>query len=235
MRHSALCQGLALTAAATALCAAAPARANTAVSAPKASVHDSPTLTAHYDRASRIVFIGANPQIPAVATDIAHVTISRTADLVGQPLRLVWSRGTAFGSNLAGSGLLPNGMPVMARSMTSRFGMRAHPTLGGYRAHSGVDLAAPTGSPIVATSDGRVGAANWNGGYGLFVALEHGSGIETRYGHMSRLNVVAGQQVKKGQVIGYVGSTGRSTGPHLHYEVRQNGRAVDPAGTLGGR
>ena len=80
-----------------------------------------------------------------------------------------------------------------------------------------------------------VGTADWRGGYGLFVALEHGGGIETRYGHMSQLNVVPGQQVRKGDVIGFVGSTGRSTGPHLHYEIRINGSAIDPASSLGRR
>jgi murein DD-endopeptidase MepM/ murein hydrolase activator NlpD len=119
-------------------------------------------------------------------------------------------------------------MPVAAYRLTSNFGLRQHPLLGGLREHSGVDLAAPIGSPIYATSDGVVGAANWRGGYGLSVSLEHGGGVETRYGHMSQLNVAAGQQVRRGDIIGLVGSTGLSTGPHLHYEVRLNGRAVDP-------
>ena len=86
----------------------------------------------------------------------------------------------------------------------------------------------PTGTPIRAAADGIVGRADWYSGYGLYVALEHGGNIETRYGHMSRLNVAAGQMVHKGDVIGYVGSTGRSTGPHLHYEVRIAGEAVNP-------
>lgn len=94
--------------------------------------------------------------------------------------------------------------------------------------HAGVDLAAPVGTPVHATADGVVGKAEWFGGYGLFVALEHGASLETRYGHMSRLNVAAGQQVHKGDIVGYVGTTGRSTGPHLHYEVRVDGAAVNP-------
>ena len=149
----------------------------------------------------------------------AQVTASRTADIVGRPIDIF--RPIRIG------GPFPSGMPVAAGAVTSGFGWRVHPVLGGLRAHSGVDLAAPYGTPIVATTDGVVGEADWRGGYGLFVAVEHG-GLETRYGHMSRLNVVAGQRVRKGDVIGYVGSTGRSTGPHLHYEVRVNGRAVDP-------
>lgn len=130
---------------------------------------------------------------------------------------------------------IPSQMPVAARALTSGFGMRSHPMLGRRRAHSGVDLSAPTGSPIVATSDGQVSWADWAGGYGIAVAVEHGGGYQTRYGHMSRVNVAPGQNVRKGDIIGYVGSTGMSTGPHLHYEVRVNGQAVNPLPMLGGR
>ena len=123
---------------------------------------------------------------------------------------------------------IPSRAPLEGMRLTSDFGMRVHPVLGGLRAHKGVDLAAPVGSPVHATADGIVEKAEWFGGYGLFVALEHGGAIETRYGHMSRLNVVAGQRVHKGDIIGFVGTTGRSTGPHLHYEVRVSGEAVNP-------
>ena len=123
---------------------------------------------------------------------------------------------------------IPSTMPVEGTRLTSEFGMRWHPVLGGRRAHLGVDLAGPVGTPIHATADGVVGRADWFSGYGLYVQLEHGGALETRYGHMSRLNVEAGQQVHKGDVIGYIGSTGRTTGPHLHYEVRVAGLAVNP-------
>ena len=123
---------------------------------------------------------------------------------------------------------IPSLMPVEGVSLTSGFGMRWHPVLGGRRQHKGVDLAAPAGTPIYATADGVVGKAEWFSSYGLYVQLEHGGNLETRYGHMSRLNVFAGQKVHKGELIGYVGSTGRSTGPHLHYEVRIAGEAVNP-------
>ena len=106
--------------------------------------------------------------------------------------------------------------------------MRVHPVLGGRRQHKGIDLAAPAGTPIHATADGMVSKAEWFSSYGLYVSLEHGGEIQTRYGHMSRMNVYAGQRVQKGDVIGYVGTTGRSTGPHLHYEVRIAGEAVNP-------
>ena len=112
--------------------------------------------------------------------------------------------------------------------LTSEFGMRWHPILGGRHQHMGVDLAGPVGTPVHATADGVVGRADWFSGYGLYIALEHGGELETRYGHMSRLNVAAGQIVHKGDVIGYIGTTGRTTGPHLHYEVRIAGTAVNP-------
>ena len=123
---------------------------------------------------------------------------------------------------------IPSRMPVNNVALTSSYGMRTHPVIGGRRAHKGVDLGAPTGTPIYATADGVVRKAEWFSSYGLFVQLEHGASLETRYGHMSRLNVFNGQQVRKGDLIGYVGSTGRSTGPHLHYEVRIGGVAVNP-------
>ncbi len=113
--------------------------------------------------------------------------------------------------------------------MSSRFGMRRHPILGYRRMHSGVDFRAGHGTPIVAVTDGQVQAAGRMGGCGNAVRLSHGGGLATRYCHMSRMAVRAGQSVRRGQVIGYVGSTGLSTGAHLHYEMYRNGRAVDPA------
>lgn len=123
---------------------------------------------------------------------------------------------------------IPSRMPVERVNLTSDYGTRIHPVLGGRRAHKGIDLAAPVGTPIYATADGIVGRADWFSSYGLYVSIEHGGNLQTRYGHMSRLNVAAGQQVRKGDIIGFVGSTGRSTGPHLHYEVRVAGEAVSP-------
>jgi murein DD-endopeptidase MepM/ murein hydrolase activator NlpD len=114
--------------------------------------------------------------------------------------------------------------------ITSGFGPRRHPILGYVRMHSGIDFGAPWGSPIYAVSDGIVSFAGRHGGHGNYVRLEHGGGIGTGYGHMSRIAVSAGTHVHAGQVIGYVGSTGLSTGPHLHYELYQNGRTVNPMG-----
>ncbi len=120
------------------------------------------------------------------------------------------------------------GAPVAGR-LSSGYGARFHPILGYMRMHSGMDFAASYGSPIYAVTDGRVAYAGWHGGHGKYVKLEHSGGIGTGYGHMSRIAVEPGQSVKRGQVIGYVGSTGLSTGPHLHYELYRNGAAVNPS------
>ncbi|WDA42256.1 M23 family metallopeptidase [Erythrobacter sp. BLCC-B19] len=123
---------------------------------------------------------------------------------------------------------VPSRMPLEGAQLTSGFGMRTHPVLGGRRQHAGIDLAAPTGTPVYATADGVVSRADWFSSYGLYISIEHGASMQTRFGHLSRLAVAAGDNVKKGDLIGYVGSTGRSTGPHLHYEVRVDGVAVNP-------
>lgn len=118
--------------------------------------------------------------------------------------------------------------PVRNFAFTSNFGVRYDPFNGGAAMHSGVDLAGPVGEPIYATADGVVGKAAWWGGYGNMIDISHGRGIETRYGHLSKILVKEGQKVKRGDLIALMGSTGRSTGSHLHYEVRIDGRAVNP-------
>jgi murein DD-endopeptidase MepM/ murein hydrolase activator NlpD len=123
---------------------------------------------------------------------------------------------------------VPSRMPLAGAVLTSNYGMRTHPVLGGTRKHHGIDLAAPTGTPVYATADGVVSKAEWYSSYGLYISVEHGASLQTRYAHLSRLAVAAGDTVNKGDLIGYVGSTGRSTGPHLHYEVRVDGVAVNP-------
>ena len=123
---------------------------------------------------------------------------------------------------------IPSRRPIEQMSLSSSYGMRVHPITGKLARHNGVDIPAPYGPPIYATADGIVGRAQRLGGYGNYVEIEHGNAIETRYGHMSSFVVQPGQQVKKGDVIGYVGSTGRSTGNHLHYEVRIDGEPVNP-------
>ena len=123
---------------------------------------------------------------------------------------------------------VPSRMPLDNTKLTSDYGMRTHPVLGGRRNHKGVDLAAPVGTPIYATADGYVSKAEWFSSYGKYVSIEHGANLQTRFAHMSDIAVKAGTRIKKGDIIGYVGSTGRSTGPHLHYEVRVDGQAVNP-------
>ncbi|MCP3730382.1 M23 family metallopeptidase [Sphingomonas sp. MG17] len=118
-------------------------------------------------------------------------------------------------------------MPAAGR-ISSTFGLRRHPVLGFARMHKGLDIAAGYGSPIRAANDGTVAFAGRNGGYGNFVRLNHSGGMGSGYGHMSRIAVSNGQRVARGQVIGYVGSTGISTGPHLHYELYRNGIAINP-------
>ena len=123
---------------------------------------------------------------------------------------------------------VPSRMPMDNATLTSGYGMRTHPVLRKRANHNGIDLAAPTGTPIYATADGVIERANYFGSYGNYIQIGHGNEIETRYAHLSRIIVSDGQQVRKGDLIGFVGSTGRSTGPHLHYEVRIDGRPVDP-------
>ncbi|OWV75086.1 hypothetical protein ATY76_25100 [Rhizobium sp. R339] len=123
---------------------------------------------------------------------------------------------------------LPFRNPAIGKEVTSPFGNRRDPFLGRLALHSGVDFRFSPGEKIRPTAPGKVISAGWTGGYGNMVEIDHGNGISTRYGHMSEVLVRVGETVDRSDVIGLAGSTGRSTGTHLHYEVRQNGRAVDP-------
>ena len=115
-----------------------------------------------------------------------------------------------------------------SRYISSSFGNRLHPTLNVWKFHTGIDIGCSAGKNIVAAASGKVIMSQWYGGYGNCVMIDHGGGIVTLYGHASKLLVSKGQVVKQGQVIALVGSTGRSTGPHLHFEVRKNGQYIDP-------
>jgi len=112
--------------------------------------------------------------------------------------------------------------------LSSTYGQRPDPFTGRPDFHPGIDVSADKGTPIYATADGTVSSASYSGAYGNLVVLGHGFGISTRYGHMSRFAVKAGDRVQRGDVIGYVGSTGRANGPHVHYEVWLNGRMMNP-------
>jgi murein DD-endopeptidase MepM/ murein hydrolase activator NlpD len=118
--------------------------------------------------------------------------------------------------------------PLKIYTITSGFGVRFHPILKVYRPHHGVDYGAPYGSPVYAVAEGVVKKAGWMGGYGKVVIIKHSNGFETLYGHLSSILVKVGERVEQGRMIGRVGSTGLSTGPHLHFEVRKNGKLVNP-------
>ncbi|WP_404479520.1 M23 family metallopeptidase [Novosphingobium sp. BL-52-GroH] len=151
----------------------------------------------------------------------------------GKPtLQLVrWGKdGEMFPAGAAGQARsVAIGQPV-AGHITSGYGARRHPILGYVRMHAGIDFGAPYGSPIYAVADGMVTFAGRHGGHGNYVRLQHGGGLDTGYGHMSRIAVSPGTRVRAGQVIGYVGSTGLSTGPHLHFEAYRGGHTINPSG-----
>lgn len=123
---------------------------------------------------------------------------------------------------------IPSMQPVDDVKLTSSFGVRSDPFHGSVAMHAGVDIPGPVGTPVYATADGVVGRSGRAGGYGNLVTVNHGKGIETRYGHLSKILVASNTRVRRGQLIGLMGSTGRSTGSHLHYEVRVDGAAVNP-------
>jgi murein DD-endopeptidase MepM/ murein hydrolase activator NlpD len=172
---------------------------------------------------------------PAVLRRIA----SSSAEGVGGPLEPVGGSDATFkqlftswkklDSISQGAIAVPSEKPVRTAAFTSGYGVRSDPFRGAAAMHAGIDLAGPVGTPIYATADGTISAAGFNsGGYGNLVKIDHGRGIETRYGHLSAILVSPGQRIVRGQQIGRMGSTGRSTGSHLHYEVRIDGRAVNP-------
>jgi murein DD-endopeptidase MepM/ murein hydrolase activator NlpD len=157
-----------------------------------------------------------------------HTTLDaliRQADILATSYR---NSADSLKAHLKEIAATPSIMPTMG-FITSRFAsIRFHPILHVDRPHEGLDIAAAYGTRILAPASGRVIQVGWESGYGLMVVVDHGYGLETRYAHMSRTVARVGQEVKRGDLLGYVGSTGLSTGPHLHYEVRLHGRAVDP-------
>jgi murein DD-endopeptidase MepM/ murein hydrolase activator NlpD len=124
--------------------------------------------------------------------------------------------------------ILPDLWPTDGGVISSLYGGRTGPINGGFDWHPGLDIAVDIGTPVYAAAMGTVEAAGWNGGYGKYVKIRHGNGYESAYGHMSGIAVTTGQQVRKGEIIGFVGSTGYSTGPHLHFEVFVDGENIDP-------
>ena len=169
----------------------------------------------------------------ATGGPLIAASASASADLGAEgnikSLFTAWKKMDAT-TGVAGGGAIaiPSVQPVARMDYTSNFGIRSDPFRGTAAMHAGVDIRGPIGTPVYATADGLVAESQRRGGYGNLVELDHGKGIATRYGHLSRLLVSAGTRVKRGQIIGLMGSTGRSTGSHLHYEVRMDGRAVNP-------
>ena len=138
---------------------------------------------------------------------------------------------TAAANAPASSGFLYP-LPAGSAYVSCAYGPRTHPVTGNYSFHNGVDLAAPGGTPIYATKSGTVTTATYNSVYGYYVTINHGDGFSSLYGHMTRYVVSAGQTVTQGQVIGYVGTTGLSTGNHLHFTIFYNGSTVNPMGYI---
>ena len=160
-----------------------------------------------------------------------HV-IGMMKGLAGKPAGVVSAQGF-LGTASIDNSMVPSRWPVTGE-ITSGFGVRMDPFSGEGARHAGLDISARYGSPVEATADGIVVVAEPDGGYGREILIDHGNGFTTVYGHLSQIRVVVGQEVKRGQIIGAVGMTGKATGPHLHYEVRVHNAPVDPIRYLRG-
>ncbi|MGN6817899.1 MAG: M23 family metallopeptidase [Sphingomonas sp.] len=180
--------------------------------------------------------LGINPnrfqgKVPAMggpyeAANSAEASADMAADAQFRALFQTWKKLDTLQDGLIS---IPSVQPISNfKLLTSNFGIRSDPFRGTAAFHPGVDIPCGIGTAVYATADGTVDKAERSGGYGNLVEHDHGRGIQTRYGHLSKILVTAGQKVKRGQLIALSGSTGRSTGPHLHYEVRIDGRAVNP-------
>ncbi|KQM18124.1 peptidase M23 [Sphingomonas sp. Leaf24] len=162
----------------------------------------------------------------AAAATAASATADAQADAQFRALFLSWKKLDTLEQAAIS---IPSYQPVERLSFTSNFGVRSDPFRGTAAMHAGVDIPGPIGTPVYATADGIIARAERAGGYGNLIEVNHGKGIATRYGHLSKIIVHDSQRVRRGQLIGLMGSTGRSTGSHLHYEVRIDGSAVNPA------
>lgn len=159
------------------------------------------------------------------AAESSVIAVDTQTDQQFRTLFMTWKKlDTAEQGVIA----IPSVQPVDHMMFTSNFGVRSDPFRGTAAMHAGVDIPGPVGTPVYATADGIVDRAERSGGYGNLVEVNHGKGIQTRYGHLSKILVAPMTRVKRGQLIALMGSTGRSTGPHLHYEVRIDGHAVNP-------
>jgi murein DD-endopeptidase MepM/ murein hydrolase activator NlpD len=182
--------------------------------------------------------------LPARAQDAAVGTLAVAAAVPSTPRSALPTgddgsyRRAMLGWNAVASASSAAAMEALAlplahvARLSSRFGIRTDPLGAGHRMHSGVDLPGRSGTSVMAAGSGVVSFVGWAGGYGNLIVIDHGNGLHTRYGHLLRPLVSTGDPVTAGSVIGLMGSTGRSTGPHLHYEVRIGSVAVDPLGTV---
>jgi murein DD-endopeptidase MepM/ murein hydrolase activator NlpD len=161
---------------------------------------------------------GGDSLVPTMGETLAEYSYLRTTNLARRQ-RNIFSRGDV--------NVLPSGWPVDGRLMGG-YGVRSDPFSGEGAMHTGLDISAPTGTPVHASADGIVLHAGWNGGYGRCVIIDHGNNYQTWYAHLSRMDVIEGEEIRKGEVLGAVGTTGRSTGAHLHYEVRIGSSPVNP-------
>lgn len=180
--------------------------------------------------AAALLLSGASTAAHATEGEaVASVAATTAVEAAGDPqFRSLFNSWKATDGGTQATASIPSQKPVDALTVSSTYGVRSDPFTGRARRHAGIDIPGPIGTPIYATADGVAEHAGWMSGYGNLVKLGHGGGLETRYGHMSALAISPGDHVRKGQVIGYMGSTGRSTGSHLHYEVRIDGSAVNP-------
>jgi murein DD-endopeptidase MepM/ murein hydrolase activator NlpD len=184
-------------------------------------------------KSRKVIWCGMHPALlmvicsPVHAQDSQQRVVDVSADAAFKKIFDAWTASDAS-SSVPRLGSIPLDRPVDSFRYTSPFGTRIDPFRGNGSFHPGIDLAAPAGTPVHATAEARVARAAYASGYGNLVVLDHGGGIETRYGHLSQIAVKVGQLVHRGDVIGRVGSTGRSTGSHLHYEIRLSSQAIDP-------
>lgn len=165
---------------------------------------------------------------PLLAANSSEAEADLKADAQFRTLFQSWKKLDTLQPGISGAIAIPSVQPVQHLQFTSNFGIRSDPFRGTAAMHAGVDIPGPVGTPIYATADGIIAHAARQGGYGNMVEINHGKGIATRYGHLSKILVADGARVTRGQLIALMGSTGRSTGPHLHYEVRIDGHAVNP-------
>lgn len=161
---------------------------------------------------------GESPLVPSMGETLAEYNYLRTTNL-SRRSRTIFTRGD--------TNILPGLWPVTGRLMGG-FGERTDPFSGEGARHTGVDISAPMGTPVKATADGVIVSAGWNSGYGRCVIIDHGNGYQTWYGHLSKIDVMEGAEIRQGETLGLVGMTGRATGPHLHYEVRIHSTPVNP-------